>query len=113
MDEAESEEYAAQYEAFYVATYGRDAWDAMLAHEEEMDRVHDTQCNASLTIGPAHDPYGTSCDLSEAHVNDDRPVVHAGPHPMGEGRIRWTGGGSVAGDPLPVHIIEELFEGRE
>lgn len=80
------------------------SYDAWVAEQN-------SQCGAPLTIGPAHDPYGTNCDLSVDHAGDQRAageqVVHAGPHPMGDGRIRWTGGGSLVGDPLPFHIIEE------
>ena len=62
------------------------------------------ECGAELTIGPAHDPYGTSCDQPIGHY----PATdHAGPHPMGMqrgDRITWTGGGTCAGDALPFSI---------
>lgn len=58
-------------------------------------------CGRSFTMGSAHDPYGVSCDLPEGH---DGP--HQGDHPLAEDeRIGWTGGGSVAGDPLPVKLL--------
>lgn len=72
---------------------------AYLAWMEEQDN----QCGRSLTMGPAHDPYGTACDLPAGH---DGP--HEGPHPVAEDeRLRWTGGGSCVGDPLPYHLVGE------
>lgn len=69
------------------------AYDAWCAEMESM-------CGVGISTG-GHDPYGTSCDLPRGH---DGP--HEGPDFFGVGRLKWTGGGSCAGDPLPVHIIE-------
>ena len=83
------------------------------AHYAQLEAERASQCLATLVMGPAHDPYATECDLSVDHAADERAdgktPIHAGPHPLGEGRIRWTGGGSVAGDPLPYKIIEETY----
>lgn len=59
------------------------------------------QCDAFIDMGPAHDPYGTSCDQPVGHAGP-----HQGPHPFLEDEdIAWTGGGSCAGDPLPYTVV--------
>jgi hypothetical protein len=70
-------------------------YDEWLEDQEKM-------CGASLTMGPAHDSYGTSCELDKGHY----PATdHKGPHPIADDEeITWTGGGSCAGDPLPYSI---------
>lgn len=69
------------------------------AYCEALDR----QCGSSLVMGPHHDPYSTTCDLDMGHTG-----AHEGWEPIcGETRIKWTGGGSCAGDPLPSSIISE------
>ena len=53
-------------------------------------------CTAEYVTG-GHDPYGTECDLAPGHSGP-----HLGANPFGgKGRVEWSGGGSVAGDPLP------------
>lgn len=64
----------------------------------------DAMCNTMLVIGPEHDPSGTSCELENGHDGK-----HEGPHPIGDGRIKWTGGGMCAGDPLPVRNVEHFI----
>ena len=65
------------------------------------DELLSTRCGVSISMGAAHDPYGTSCDLTVAH---DGP--HQGPNPFGgDDDIRWTGGGTCAGDRLPYVIV--------
>ena len=59
-------------------------------------------CNASYVTGPAHDPYGTYCDLQQGHDGK-----HEGDDPFGNGgRVRWNGGGSIAGDPVRATDVE-------
>jgi hypothetical protein len=60
----------------------------------------ENECGNSISTG-GFDPYGTHCDLQHGHTGP-----HEGSDYFGEGRMTWTGGGSCAGDPLPVHIIE-------
>lgn len=55
-------------------------------------------CGRSITLGSRQDPYGASCEL---------PIGHSGPHispdPFGrDGHYEWSGGGTCAGDPLPI-----------
>lgn len=72
---------------------------------EAYERYHDEMarmCHVGISTG-GFDPYGTSCDLEGGH---DGP--HEGPDYFGVGRLRWTGGGTCMGDPLPVHIIEHI-----
>lgn len=60
-------------------------------------------CHATYVTGPSHDPYGTECDLEKHGVD----VKHEGPDPLGgPGRVRWHGGGSIEGDPLPTRDVE-------
>jgi hypothetical protein len=67
------------------------------------------ECGADLTVGPAHDPYGTSCDQPPGHY----PATdHAGPHPMGTqagDRVTWRGGGTCAGDRLAHEITGQQW----
>lgn len=61
-------------------------------------------CGASITFGGA-DPSGSECDLDPNH----EAAYHEGPDPFGGSeyaRVRWTGGGSCAGDSLPVRDVE-------
>jgi hypothetical protein len=63
---------------------------------ESLDRM----CGRAITLGPAHDPYGTDCDLDAGHEGP-----HQGPHPFIEGdTMRWDGGGACAGDALPFAL---------
>jgi hypothetical protein len=72
-------------------------------------------CENAWDMGPAHDPYGVSCDLTDNKHRTfmdgtPRPPgswVHRGVNPLpGPGPepqyIEWEGGGYCAGDPLPV-----------
>jgi hypothetical protein len=53
-----------------------------LIHEERAYenwvREQEAQCGCPWTGGPAHDPYGTECDLPKGHEGD-----HSGPDPFG------------------------------
>src|SRR6476646_10016954 len=72
------------------------AYEAYMA---ELER----QCRATYITG-GHDPYGTDCGLDAGHSGP-----HRGDDPMGnEGQIEWTGGGSCAGDPLPVRNVRRI-----
>lgn len=62
----------------------------------------DNECGNSISTG-GFDPYGTSCDLPQGHAGP-----HEGPDYFGCGRLRWEGGGSCAGDPLPVRNVEHM-----
>ena len=69
--------------------------------EDEYYEWLESRCESGFTTG-GHDPYGTSCDLERGH---DGP--HEGGDPFGnEGKVRWEGGGSCAGDPLPYRNVE-------
>jgi hypothetical protein len=70
--------------------------------EEEYFEYLDSRCGVSITTG-GFDPCGTSCDLDQGHEGP-----HEGPDFFGEGRLRWGGGGSCAGDPLPVRNLEHI-----
>jgi hypothetical protein len=62
-------------------------------------------CGAQFVTG-GPDPYGTSCDQPPGHYPASK---HEGDDPIFSedgNRVRWTGGGSCAGDPLPVRDIE-------
>lgn len=76
-------------------------------YAHEMERM----CSVSIST-QGFDPYGTSCDLErENHPTDEHGhLLHEGPDFFGVGRIRWTGGGSCVGDPLPYHIVEHIKE---
>lgn len=62
----------------------------------------ENECGNSISTG-GFDPYGTSCDLMHGHAGP-----HEGPDYFGEGRMSWEGGGSCAGDPLPVRNVEHI-----
>lgn len=78
----------------------RAALDAAEAILVALERAN--ECGNSISTG-GHDPYGTTCDLPHGH---DGP--HAGPDYFGEGRMTWEGGGSCAGDPLPVRNAQHI-----
>lgn len=61
-------------------------------------------CGSTLTVGTT-DPSSTECDLKPGHYPE---TSHEGDDPLGVEnlRVRWNGGGSCAGDPLPVTIVE-------
>lgn len=81
-----------------AAAAERAAADAEAEHYAELDR----QCGGTY-VTRGVDPYGTSCDLDGGHEGP-----HEGPHPLIDDlRQRWTGGGSVAGDPVPAHIVTD------
>lgn len=70
-------------------------------------------CGVSITMGPAHDPYGSSCIKSkEFHFDLDNEFMHVGYDPFGpeedgsDAYARWGGGGSAAGDALPTKNYE-------
>lgn len=47
---------------------------------------HEAECGCPWTGGPAHDPYGTSCDLDKGHDGD-----HSGPNPFGgDDPLTWS-----------------------
>lgn len=74
--------------------YADPNYDAYLAELERM-------CNRSYVMGPVHDPSATYCDRPKGHSGK-----HEGDSPFDDGRIRWNGGGSIEGDPLPVNDVE-------
>jgi hypothetical protein len=71
-------------------------------------------CESGFSIGPAHDPYGVSCE----YIQRDHPArggrrIHRGVSPLpGPGPepqyVEWAGGGYCAGDPLPVRDVVHL-----
>lgn len=70
--------------------WGRDA-----AHTGPSDP--EEECRAEFVTGPAHDPYGTDCELEPQHEGP-----HDGPDPFGgTGRVQWRGGEMAGGDRLP------------
>lgn len=70
---------------------------AYLAYEAWLE----SRCGRSYVMGPVHDPSATYCDLDAGHSGK-----HEGDNPFGDGRIRWNGGGSIEGDPLPINDVE-------
>lgn len=65
------------------------------------DYVRFMPCGATLVLGTT-DPSSTECDLNIEH-----PDKHEGDDPLGcDMRVRWTGGGTCAGDRLPVGGLE-------
>lgn len=84
-------------------------WDNMSRWDRASYLEYQTReaqcCHASLTTGPAFDPYMTTCDRKDGHKGP-----HEGWDPIGgEERMRWTGGGYCAGDELP-HFITATFK---
>jgi hypothetical protein len=82
------------------------------AHEGENDPYDDETnepdrtCGVSFITGPREDPYGTNCDRPAGHYPTTK---HEGDDPFGgAGRVRWTGGGSAGGDPLPYSNVEHV-----
>lgn len=74
--------------------------EAYEAYCREEEARYERECGVSITVGPAHDPYSTSCELDKGHE-----PPHSGPDPFGRDEpLRWEGGGSCAGDPLPFTI---------
>jgi len=65
-------------------------YDEWVAQQERI-------CGVGVTLGGA-DPYGAECELDAGHRG---PHVSRNPF-GGDGVYEWSGGGSVAGDPLPV-----------
>jgi len=78
---------------------------------EEFMAEQERLCGISVTLDGS-DPYGASCELEGGHRGP-----HVSPNPFGgAGTYEWTGGGSVAGDPLPVRnarFVEERPCDRE
>jgi hypothetical protein len=73
------------------------AFDACQAQQHD-PREH--ECGCTISTG-GHDPYSTSCDLDANHTGP-----HEGPGWFSyEERLRWTGGGSCAGDALPFELV--------
>ncbi len=73
-----------------------DSYAAWCAEQERL-------CGRSLTLGASADPYGVTCDKDRGHAG-----LHAGPDPISEDpdqRVCWSGGGTCAGDPLPVRNV--------
>lgn len=67
------------------------------------DYVRFVPCGRVLVLGGS-DPSGTECDL-----NIDHTGKHEGDDPLGsEQRVRWEGGGGLAGDRLPTRNIEYI-----
>jgi hypothetical protein len=67
---------------------------------------HERMCGASFVTGSSEDPYGTNCDQQVGHYPATK---HEGDDPFGNGgRVRWNGGGSAAGDPLPYRDVEHV-----
>lgn len=60
-------------------------------------------CGKVLTVGKVN-PSSTECDLHPEHADQ----FHEGDDPLGASdmRVRWIGGGSIEGDPLPVRNVE-------
>jgi hypothetical protein len=78
-------------------------------HHEDPGRYDDDEradeCGAQL-VTPGPDPYATSCDQPPGHYPASK---HEGDDPIFPGpgmRVRWHGGGSCAGDPLPFRDVE-------
>lgn len=59
---------------------------AYLAWCEECAAAAERECGAEWVGGPAHDPYGSHCDLDKGHGGP-----HSGPNPLGEPgeRMEW------------------------
>jgi hypothetical protein len=103
MSENEAEEQYEAYKAWYILRYGQDGWDALEAHDAEELERHQRECGNTITIGPAHDPYGLSCERDKHGLE----VKHRASNPLGAGGyMEWNGGGSVAGDPLRITDID-------
>ena len=67
------------------------------AYLRELEERIERECGVDVNIGPAHDPYGATCDLDKGHEED-----HSAPCPFGtDTRFTWKGGGTCAGDALP------------
>jgi hypothetical protein len=59
------------------------------------------ECGMSFVSGPSHDSYGSNCILPPGHRGK-----HTGENPYAEGFVMWTGGGTIAGDPVPTRNVE-------
>lgn len=82
----------------------RSGFDVIDQYDEQTLIVERSVCGSELTLGAIvpHDPYSTSCDLDPDHA-----MPHEGPDPFNsEHRMKWTGGGSIEGDPLPYRIVK-------
>lgn len=86
-----------------VGPLTRDEQEGLDAYEAHCAALM-CECGVHISTG-GFDPYGTSCDLDAGH---DGP--HEGPDFFGNGRLRWTGGGSCAGDALAYHVIDHDYE---
>lgn len=73
----------------------------MTVTEEEYYDWLNSRCFAQYVSG-GFDPYATDCELEAGHSGP-----HVGADPFGnDGKVKWEGGGSCAGDPLPVRNVE-------
>lgn len=83
------------HEAVLIA----DDLERAAAEQRDADR-----CGATALFGPRHDRTEVSCEL-DAHGPE---VRHRSSDPFGpgSGAVLWRGGGSCAGDPLPVRDLE-------
>lgn len=61
-------------------------------------------CGRTVTYGSPVDPYGSTCDREPGHKGK-----HEGDDALAGGRVRWSGGYSVAGDLVPVRGLELVF----
>lgn len=72
--------------------------DRIVRQADEPEEV----CN-SFFVTAGRDPSSTECDLKPGHAEE----YHEGPDPFGSNeRVRWKGGGSCAGDRLPVTDVQ-------
>lgn len=87
----------------FVEDGGAFSLDIKADAPDEEALTEDDECGAHFTTGGV-DPYGTECDLPTGHY----PMTkHEGPDPFGnDTRVKWNGGGSCAGDPLPYRDVE-------
>lgn len=83
--------------------------------EEESDPQYrqevmwDLVCPVYFDTGPSHDPSRVQCTKDEEHHEDPRfKDMHVGINPFAsssENVVVWQGGGSCAGDPLPISNV--------
>lgn len=63
-------------------------------------------CGAPYKVGGS-ESFGSDCDNQDR--NHYPATKHEGPCPFGtDQRVRWEGGGSCAGDPLPFRNVEYI-----
>jgi hypothetical protein len=85
-------------------------FDGSISYDDEYGNFdeYDQTCSATYATGGS-DPHATTCDQPRGHYKygSNTGTQHEGPDAFGGGgRVKWSGGGTCAGDPIPYRDVE-------